>query len=239
MMRSDGRQPGKIRPLSITRNYIKHAEGSALVVCGETRVICTASLETRVPFHLKGTGTGWVSAEYSMIPRATNTRTPRAKTASGGRSHEIQRLIGRSLRAVTDLAALGEMSILLDCDVIQADGGTRTAAVNGAFVALVDALRKIQKERKLLRWPLRDFVSAVSVGMLKEEVLLDLTYEEDSLADVDMNVAMTGSGRFVEIQGTGEESSFSEEDLQKLLAIAKLGIAQVLEVQKKAVGSLP
>src|SRR5687768_13074819 len=214
-MRRDGRAPDELRPVTITPRYIKHAEGSALIEVGDTRVICTASVEERVPPFLKGQGQGWVTSEYGMLPRATTTRSNRETGRGGpsGRTHEIQRLIGRSLRAVVDAKALGERTLWVDCDVIQADGGTRTAAITGAFVALVEALRHMQKARLFSELPLLDFVAATSVGKVDGEVLLDLNYDEDSKAEVDMNIVKTGGGRFVEIQGTAEDGSFSDEEL--------------------------
>ena len=216
MQRVDGRKTGELRPVRITRKYIKHAEGSVLIEVGDTKVICTASVEDKPPQFLKGEGKGWVTAEYGMLPRATGIRTLReaARGKIGGRTYEIQRLIGRSLRAVVDLAALGERTVWLDCDVIQADGGTRTASITGAFIALVDALNNLREQGILSRIPISDFVAATSVGRLKRELILDLCYEEDSAAEVDMNVVMTGSGRFVEVQGTGEEASFTRQEMR-------------------------
>ncbi|MBP1729073.1 MAG: rph [Deltaproteobacteria bacterium] len=235
-MRHDGREPGKLRDIVITRNFIKHAEGSVLIEFGDTRVICTASVEESVPPFLRGKGTGWVTAEYSMLPRATHTRSAReaAKGKLGGRTHEIQRLIGRSLRAVTDLAALGERSILIDCDVIQADGGTRTASITGAWVALVDAVDGLVSQGKLAASPVKEAVAAVSAGIVKGEVLLDLDYSEDSTADVDMNFVVTASGRFVEVQGTAEDEPFTMAQMDAMREAALHGIRQLLVIQKAA-----
>ncbi|HEY3307444.1 MAG TPA: ribonuclease PH [Desulfuromonadaceae bacterium] len=236
MARNDGRSNCELRPVSITRNFIKHAEGSVLVEFGDTLVICNASIEESVPSFLKGKGTGWVTAEYSMLPRATHTRSPReaAKGKQSGRTLEIQRLIGRSLRAVTDMAALGERSIYIDCDVIQADGGTRTASITGAYVALADALSTLCNRGLLTQIPLKEAVAAVSVGLVGGEVLLDLNYEEDSAAEVDMNFVMTSSARFVEVQGTAEADPFSIEQMDALRNHAMEGIARLIEIQKEA-----
>ncbi len=228
----------RIREVKIVRNYIKNADGSVLISFGNTRVVCTASIQEKVPPHLKGAGTGWVTAEYSMLPRSTGTRMARERYKVGGRTQEIQRLIGRSLRAVTDLKTLGERSIIVDCDVIQADGGTRTASVNGGFIALVEALRKLNREKKLTGWPIKDYLGAISVGIVDGKPMVDLTYVDDSNASVDMNVVMTGNGRFVEIQATGEEYSFSGNELEKLLELAKSGILEVIEIHKKKIGEL-
>jgi ribonuclease PH len=224
--------------VEIVRNYIKNAEGSVYITIGDTRVICTASVEERVPPFLRNSGKGWITAEYSMLPRATQTRTPReaAKGKLSGRTMEIQRLIGRALRAVVDLEKLGERTLWLDCDVIQADGGTRTASITGAFVAMVDALIPLVKNGTLPEMPVRDFLAATSVGIVGEEAVLDLCYEEDSGATVDMNVVMTGSGEYVEIQGTGEESPFSPEQLTTLLSLAKKGTTELIRLQKEALG---
>lgn len=228
--------PPKIRPIKFLRSFTRFAEGSVLVCMGNTKVLCTASITEDVPSFLKGKGKGWVTSEYSMLPRSTSERTPRdsVKGKINGRSHEIQRLIGRSLRAVVNLEALGERQIVLDCDVLQADGGTRTASINGAYVALADALHKLQSQGKLSVNPLREAVAAVSVGLIKGQPRLDLCYEEDSSADVDLNVVMTASGKFVEIQGTAEREPFSQAQLDQLLKLAKKGIGQVLIAQKKA-----
>jgi len=239
-MRQDGRQQDEVRPVAITPSYIKHAEGSVLIEVGDTRVICTASVEERVPPFMKGQGKGWVTAEYSMLPRATQTRNQReaAKGKLGGRTMEIQRLIGRALRSVVDLDKLGERTLTLDCDVIQADGGTRTTSITGAFVAMVQALHKLHQQKPFARFPVTDFLASISVGVVGETPLLDLNYEEDSKAKVDMNVVMTGRGKFVEVQGTGEESPFSREELDTLLRLAEQGIASVIEEQKKVLGPL-
>ncbi|MBU4310519.1 ribonuclease PH [bacterium] len=240
-MRTDGRAPDRMRKVKITRNYIKPAEGSCLIEVGETKVICTASIEKKVPPFLRGLGEGWITAEYGMLPRATSDRSSREASRGriGGRTHEIQRLIGRSLRAVVDLKALGERTIWLDCDVIQADGGTRTASITGAFVTLIDALKWLKKEGKLTSWPIRDFVAATSVGIVDNNVLLDLTYEEDSKASVDINVVMTGEGKFVEVQGTAEEHPFTESEMDKLIDLAKKGIGELIAIQREVLGKLP
>lgn len=234
MKRSDGRGPRALRPVKITRNYLKHAEGSVLIQIGDTKVICSASVEERVPPFLRNTGKGWVTAEYSMLPRSTNTRTPRDKAGGGGRTFEIQRLIGRSLRSVTDLSAFGEKTIWIDCDVIQADGGTRTASITGAYVALVDAFQKMVRNGEIEKIPVKDSVAAISVGKVDGEVLLDLNYEEDSKAEVDMNVVMTGSGKFVEIQGTAEGGVFTKKEMDELMIIAQDGIRVLTRIQKKS-----
>jgi len=236
MARNDGRDQNALRPVTIVRNFIKHAEGSVLVEFGDTRVICTASVEETVPPFLKGKGTGWVTAEYSMLPRATHTRSPReaAKGKQGGRTLEIQRLIGRSLRAVTDMGALGERTIYVDCDVIQADGGTRTASITGAYVALVDALATLRNRGGLTAIPLKEAVAAVSVGIVAGEVLLDLNYQEDSAAEVDMNFVMTSSGRFVEVQGTAEAEPFTIGQMDAMRSLAMEGIHTLFKVQEEA-----
>ncbi len=236
MARVDGRGFDKIRKVNITRNYIKYPEGSCLIELGNTRVICTASVEEVVPPFLRGSGTGWVTAEYGMLPRSCNTRISRGKDS--GRTYEIQRLVGRSLRSVTEMRELGERTIWLDCDVIQGDGGTRTAAITGSFIALVDALAKIKKEGKISRVPIRDYVAATSVGILNNNLLLDLCYEEDSKAEVDMNVIMTGSGEFIEIQGTAERKPFSKEQMDKMLELAKKGIEELFIIQRSLLNSL-
>ena len=238
MKRSFDRSPAELRPLVITRGYTMHAEGSVLIECGNTKVLCNASVEERVPPFLKGKGSGWVTAEYGMLPRATNTRGSR-EAASGkqtGRTQEIQRLVGRSLRAVTDLSALGERQVTLDCDVLQADGGTRCASITGAMVALADAIAWMRKEGRIATDPLRDFVAAVSVGIVGGTPVLDLDYAEDSGCDTDMNVVMTGSGRFVEVQGTAEGAAFSRAELDALLDLATQGISQLVAKQKAALG---
>jgi ribonuclease PH len=234
--RPSGRRADELRPVRLQRRYTKHAEGSVLVEFGDTRVLCTASVEERVPPFLRETGRGWVTAEYGMLPRATNTRTDReaARGKQSGRTQEIQRLIGRSLRAVTDLAALGPRSIQLDCDVLQADGGTRTAAITGSFVALHDALAFLQKKGLIAALPLKDFVAAVSVGIYQGAPLLDLDYAEDSRCDTDMNVVMTGAGGFVEMQGTAEGAPFSRAEADALLALAQRGIAELIAHQRRA-----
>jgi ribonuclease PH len=240
-MRTDGRSADQLRPLTITPRYSKHAEGSALIEVGDTRVLCTVSVEDRVPPFLKGQGQGWVTAEYGMLPRATSTRTQRevSKGRASGRTHEIQRLIGRSLRAVVDVRALGERTLWVDCDVIQADGGTRTASITGSFVALVLALRKLQEQRGFPELPVTDFVAATSVGKVKGEVYLDLNYEEDSAAEVDMNIVKTGRGQFVEVQGTAEGAPFGEDELQQLMAAADKGIQELVGIQRAALGDVP
>lgn len=236
MRRSDGRGPETLRPVKITRHYMKHAEGSVLMEMGDTKVICSASVEDRVPPFLRNTGKGWITAEYAMLPRSTHTRTSRdSLTGRGnGRTFEIQRLIGRSLRSVTDLSGFEKRTIWIDCDVIQADGGTRTASITGAYVALVDAFKKMLKDGVIEKIPVKDTVAAVSVGRVDGRLLLDLNYEEDSRAEVDMNVVMTGSGKFVEIQGTAEESSFSKEELDALTKAARKGIRQLTNMQKQS-----
>lgn len=237
-MRSDGRQTAQTRPVRITTHYNKHAEGSVLIEVGDTKVICTATVEERVPPFMKGQGKGWVTAEYSMLPRATQVRNQResAKGKLGGRTMEIQRLIGRALRSVVHLEALGERSITLDCDVIQADGGTRTTSITGAFVAMAFAIDKIAKDRNLPKYPIADFLGSVSVGIVNGEACLDLNYEEDSKAKVDMNVVMTGEGKFVEVQGTGEEAPFSRSELDELLALAESGIHSMINEQIAVLG---
>lgn len=234
--RPDGRLPKQMRPVSIETGTQKHAEGSALIALGGTRVLCSASVEERVRPFLKGTGSGWVTAEYGMLPRATHTRSAReaAVGRQGGRTQEIQRLIGRSLRSVTELRGLGERTITLDCDVLEADGGTRCAAITGACVALAIALARLVRERVIPRWPLRETVAAVSVGVCAGQPVLDLAYEEDSEADVDCNIVGTASGLFVEIQGTAERRPFSEERLAELLALARTGLVRLAALQEEA-----
>ncbi len=238
-MRTDGRRNDEMRPVRITTNYLVTAEGSALIEVGNTRVLCAASVEESVPSFLRGGGKGWVTAEYSMLPRATITRTPRevAKGRASGRTLEIQRLIGRSLRAVVDLSKLGERSVIVDCDVLQADGGTRTAAITGAFVALKLALGQLVRYGTLKSLPLRDYVAATSVGIVESAALLDLAYDEDSRAEVDMNVVMTGAGRFIELQATAEKTSFDDAQLAALIGLARRGIVDLIEVQKQSVAS--
>jgi ribonuclease PH len=236
MMRSGGRRAECLREVKITRNYSKYAEGSVLVEFGDTRVICTASVEESVPPFLRGKGSGWVTAEYSMLPRSTHTRSGResARGKVGGRTHEIQRLIGRSLRAVTDLTLLGERSIIMDCDVIQADGGTRTASITGAYVALVDAVSSLVTKGVLKSTPVKEAVAAVSVGIVNGTPLLDLCYEEDSVADVDMNFVMTSSDRFVEVQGTAEHVPFTALEMDAMRSLAEKGIRTLFILQEKA-----
>ncbi|MCY7893452.1 ribonuclease PH [Bacillus vallismortis] len=242
-MRHDGRQHDELRPITFDVDFISHPEGSVLITAGNTKVICNASVEDRVPPFLRGGGKGWITAEYSMLPRATNQRTIResSKGKVSGRTMEIQRLIGRALRAVVDLEKLGERTIWIDCDVIQADGGTRTASITGAFLAMAIAIGKLLKAGTIKANPITDFLAAISVGIDKEQgILLDLNYEEDSSAEVDMNVIMTGSGRFVELQGTGEEATFSRDDLNGLLGLAEKGIQELIDKQKEVLGdSLP
>ena len=233
-MRIDGRKNDQVRHTKVTRNYIKHAEGSVLIEVGDTEVICTAFIEDKVPPFLKGTGEGWITAEYNMLPRSTATRKVRdiARLKLDGRTMEIQRLIGRALRSVVDLKALGEKTIWIDCDVIQADGGTRTTSITGAFIALVDAVNKIHKQKSFKVYPIRKFVCATSVGIVGEEKLLDLCYEEDSNAKVDMNIIGTDDGQFVEIQGTGEEAPFTRSELNEILDLGEKGIKQMIQLQK-------
>jgi len=239
-MRSDGRAADELRRVSITPNYIKHAEGSTLIEVGDTKVCCTVSVEEKVPPFLKGKGEGWVTAEYGMLPRATNTRTQReaSKGKLSGRTQEIQRLVGRSLRAVVDMKALGERTLWVDCDVIQADGGTRTASITGSFVALVLALRALKQKNASGELPLLDFVAATSVGKVGGQILLDLKYDEDSSAEVDMNIVKTGRGQFVEVQGTAEASPFGDDDLMSLLAAADKGIQELIAAQRKVLGDV-
>ncbi|NGQ94381.1 ribonuclease PH [Brevibacillus sp. SYP-B805] len=239
-MRHDGRASDQLRQVTITRNYIKHAEGSCLIEVGDTKVICTATLEDRVPPFMRGGGKGWITAEYGMLPRATESRNPRESTKGkvGGRTMEIQRLIGRALRSVVHLEAMGERTVWLDCDVIQADGGTRTASITGAFVAMVDAMQKLVENGTWSRLPITDYLAATSVGIIDGQPMLDLNYKEDSCARVDMNVVMTGSGKYVELQGTGEEAPFSGEELQQLLALAQKGVAELIDAQKKMLGEI-
>ena len=234
--RTDTRQPGQLRPIVITPNDLRHAEGSVLITAGGTHVICAASVEDRVPPFRRNTGKGWVTAEYGMLPRATHTRTTREASTGkvGGRTQEIQRLIGRSLRCVFDLRALGERTISLDCDVIQADGGTRTASITGAFVAAHDAVSWLIANGKLSTTPIRDFVAAISVGVVKGHLLLDLDYNEDSACDTDMNVVMTGAGHFVEVQGTAEGAAFSQAEMEGLLGLAGKGIRELVTAQRRA-----
>jgi ribonuclease PH len=234
-MRADNRRPDEPRPIEIIPGYLMTAEGSALVKAGNTHVLCAASVEDTVPPFLRNSGKGWVTAEYSMLPRATVKRTPREVTRGrpSGRTHEIQRLIGRSLRSVVDLAALGERTITLDCDVLQADGGTRTASITGAFVALSLAVRQLLQFRVIKRQPIQDYVAAISVGLVGGVPMLDLCYDEDSQADVDMNVVMTGMGRFVEVQATAEHRPFDDGQMAAMLALARAGIGNLIELEKK------
>ncbi len=239
MKRIDGRGPGDLRPVKIRRNYLKFAEGSVLIDMGDTRVICSATLEDRVPPFLQGSDSGWLTAEYSMLPRSSQSRIVResSKGKLGGRTHEIQRLIGRSLRAIMDLTKLGPRTILIDCDVIQADGGTRTAAITGAYVALSDSISALMRAGVINENPLTDSIAAVSVGVVDGAPLLDLNYEEDSTADVDMNVVMTGSGKFIELQGTAEAAPFSRDELGGLIDLSVKGIEVLSELQKKALSA--
>jgi ribonuclease PH len=229
-----------VRPVKITRNFIKHAEGSVLIEMGDTKVICTASVEEKVPPFLKDKNVGWVTAEYAMLPRATHERTPReaAKGRQGGRTLEIQRLIGRALRAVTDMTQMGERTIWIDCDVIQADGGTRTAAITGSFVALADAFGVLKQRELIARRPLIDYLAAISVGRVGGEVLVDLAYEEDAQAEVDMNLVMTGAGRLVEVQGTAEREPFDKRDLDEFLDLGWKAIKRLVDLQKALIGEL-
>jgi ribonuclease PH len=238
MTRPSNRQNDELRQVRITRGYTKHAEGSVLVEFGDTKVLCTASVEEKVPGFLRGQGRGWLTAEYGMLPRATNTRTDReaARGKQSGRTQEIQRLIGRSLRAVADLSLLGERTIQIDCDVIQADGGTRTAGITGAYVAVHDAVTLLLQRGLIPSSPLHDFVAAVSVGVYQGAPVLDLDYAEDSACDTDMNVVMTGAGGFVEVQGTAEGAPFSRKEMDTLLVLAEMGIAQLVAKQKEALG---
>ncbi len=238
MFRANDRKNDEIRPINIIRNYIKYAEGSVLMEMGDTRIICTASVEDKVPLFLRGTKRGWVSAEYSMIPRANQVRNIRdsIKGQVNGRSSEIQRLIGRALRAVVDLDKLGERTIWIDCDVLQADGGTRTAAITGSFIALYDALNYLKAEGQLVNIPLKDYVGAVSVGIVDGEMLLDLNFEEDSCAQVDLNLVMTEKGEIVEIQGTAEGKPFSPRNLQELIELGESGIKRIIEKEKEILG---
>jgi ribonuclease PH len=238
--RSDNRAPDQMRPVNIVPDYISMAEGSVLIEIGNTRVICTATVEETVPNFLRNSGKGWITSEYAMIPRATLTRTPRESSRGrvGGRTHEIQRLIGRSLRAVTDLTRLGERSIFIDCDVIQADGGTRTASITGAFVALGLALERLVEAGTLSAAPVRDFVAATSVGIVDGEAMLDLCYEEDSRAEVDMNLVMTGGKKFVEIQGTAEQHAFDDAQLKKMMDLARKGIESLIAKQQAVLSKL-
>ncbi len=240
MIRNDGRTPNQMRAVSIKKHFIKHAEGSVLIQVGNTQIICNASVEDKVPPFLRDKKQGWVTAEYSMLPRSTHTRTPRESSRGkvSGRTQEIQRLIGRSLRTVVDMEQLGERTLWIDCDVIQADGGTRTASITGAFVAMCLALKQLKKDKQIDVIPIKDFVAATSVGILNGKKILDLDYSEDSEAEVDMNIVKTGSGGFVEVQGTAEREPFSDKDLTALLSLANKGIKELIILQKKAIGSL-
>jgi ribonuclease PH len=240
MTRTDGRAPDMVRPTRLTADFVIHPEGSVLIEVGRTKVICTASVEDRVPPFLRGSGKGWVTAEYGMLPRATSTRTTREASSGkvGGRTQEIQRLIGRSLRSITSMAELGERTLWIDCDVIQADGGTRTAAITGGFVALVLALERLREQGALARVPVTDYVAATSVGVVNGTPLLDLAYEEDSRAEVDMNVVKTADGRFIEVQGTAETKPFDRAALDSLLALADQGIKALVEHQRQVVGKI-
>lgn len=237
LQRTDGRRRDEIRPVNIIRPFIKHADGSVLMEMGDTKVICTASIEEKVPPFLRDKGKGWVTAEYSMLPGAPHDRTQREATKGkqSGRTLEIQRLIGRALRAVTDMSAMGERSIWIDCDVIQADGGTRTASITGAFIALADAFAKLKDKKLIKKIPLTDFLAAVSVGKVGGESMVDLCYEEDSMADVDMNLVMTGQGRLVEVQGTAERGTFGKNELDDFLALGWDGIQRLVKLQKELV----
>ena len=227
-----------MRPVTITRHYLKHAEGSVLIELGDTRVLCAASVEERVPQWLRGAGHGWITAEYGMLPRATNERTPREIGRPSGRTQEIQRLVGRSLRAAIDLDKLGERTVWLDCDVLQADGGTRTAAITGAFVALVDALHVLRKTGALAVWPVRDFLAATSAGIVEGETRLDLNFQEDSRARADLNLVMTGAGRIVELQTTAEGLPFTRDEMQAMLALAERGIQQLIVYQTRVLADV-
>jgi len=239
-MRIDKRHSSELRSVSFNPGFISTAEGSVLVTMGKTRVICTISIEEKVPPFMKNTGKGWVTAEYAMLPRATQVRNPRESTKGkvGGRTYEIQRLIGRSLRSIVNLEVLGERTIWVDCDVIEADGGTRTASITGAFVALCFAMHKLYQQGLVASFPVTDYLAAVSVGVVEGTPMLDLNYHEDSAAEVDMNVVMTGSERFVELQGTGEEATFSRQELDELLQLAKFGVAELIKLQKDALGAI-
>ncbi len=236
MVRLDGRAYDELRPVSIIPGYLSHAEGSALIELGQTRIVCSASVEERVPAFLRGQGSGWITAEYGMLPRATTTRTSRERD---GRTYEIQRLIGRSLRAVTDLAALGGRTVTIDCDVLQADGGTRTAAITAGYVALYQACRTLMEREQLAAMPLRNAVAAISAGIVEDISLLDLCYDEDSRAEVDFNVVMTDGGEFVEVQGAAEAKPFSREVIDSLLALAEKGIRELFQVQNAVIQVLP
>jgi len=240
VIRMDGRTKDALRSVKITRRFIRHAEGSVLIEMGETRVVCTATVESRVPPFIKDSGRGWVTAEYGMLPRSAHERIVResAKGKVGGRTHEIQRLIGRSMRSVVDMSAIPERTILLDCDVLQADGGTRTASITGSFIALVDALDWMNRGGLIRKIPVGDYLAAVSVGILDGEVILDLCYDEDSKVQVDMNIVMTGSGRFIEIQGTAEGNPYTRRELDEMLSYAEKGIRELIGIQKESIGEI-
>jgi len=240
MNRLDGREMDQLRPVKITRNYLKHAEGSVLIEMGDTKVICTASVEEKVPPFMKGQGKGWITSEYGMLPRSTEVRKLRDSTRGkvDGRTMEIQRLIGRALRSVINLQEMGEITVFIDCDVIQADGGTRTASITGAFVALMDALNKLKTQGKIAKIPSDSFVAAISVGIKDGKALLDLNYAEDSTCQVDMNIIMTEKGHIVEIQGTGEEKPFTREEMDEMMRIGEKGIMELVRIQKKSLGDL-
>src|SRR5687767_8973714 len=239
-MRSDGRKPQQMRPVKVTPGFLLTAEGSVMIEVGNTRVLCAATVEDSVPQWMRGSGRGWVTGEYSLLPRSTVARTQREvnKGRPSGRTMEIQRLIGRSLRSVVDLEALGERSVIVDCDVLQADGGTRTASITGAYIAMAAALRQLREYRTLTKNPLKDMVAATSVGVVNGVPMIDLNYEEDSSAAVDMNVVMTGSGEFVEVQATGERNTYTEEQLIQMLALARTGIAELLTIQRDAIANV-
>ncbi len=240
-MRTDGRKPKQLRPLQISPSYIKTADGSVLIEMGDTKVICTAKLEDRVPPFLRNSGKGWITAEYGMLPGSSQARIGRESSRGkvGGRTHEIQRLIGRSLRAITDLNRLGERTVWIDCDVIQADGGTRTASITGAYVALVEAIRLWQNRGILKEDPIKDSVAAVSIGIVRGKIFLDLCYEEDSKADVDMNFVMTGSGKFIEVQGTAESAPFTRKQMENMTELAQEAIKELLKTQKQVLAAIP
>lgn len=239
MIRIDGRKENELRKIKITRRYLKYAEGSVLIECGDTKVICAATIEDKVPHFMKGTGKGWITAEYSLLPRSTQVRNSReaARGKQTGRTQEIQRLIGRALRSIVDLELLGEKTIWIDCDVLQADGGTRTASITGAFIALVEAVASLKLEN-VKAFPIRDFLAAVSVGVLDDTTVLDLCYAEDSNAVVDMNIVMTGKGEYVEVQGTGEEHPFTRQQLAQLLELGEQGVAELIKIQQDALGDI-
>lgn len=238
MIRSDGRRPDQLRPVKITPGYIPYAEGSVLIEMGDTHVLCTVSVEDRVPRFTLGTGSGWITAEYGMLPRSTHTRTPREQTARSGRTAEIQRLIGRSLRSVTRLDLLGERTLTVDCDVIKADGGTRTAAITGAYVALAQAVHKLAEAKAITSWPLRCAVAAISAGIVDGVALLDLNYEEDFKAALDFNVVLTETGEYVEVQGTGESHPFTRAEMDSILDLCEGGIRQLFEMQRSALAEI-